>query len=199
MDRIYQWVWDRHGPRYSWVAWLLGTAVGIPAYGLWAFLIVAVERSSAYIETTAITLASVMVLSYLIILPGRGWSRLIEQWAAGREVSSVEALGATYAWVRGSVGRAMIAMHAGAAQFQHTGTHLFIRREVEFLFRVIAEILPCDITTLQTIRADDFAGSCMLNDQVVADIVILVRVVACGIRRRQSFVHGQPDAAHEKR
>jgi adenylate cyclase len=115
MDRIYQWVWDRHGPRYSWVAWLLGTAVGIPAYGLWAFLIVAVERSSAYIETTAITLASVMVLSYLIILPGRGWSRLIEQWAAGREVSSVEALGATYAWVRGSVGRAMIATGVIAA------------------------------------------------------------------------------------
>ena len=45
-------------------------------------------------------------VSYVIGLPGLGPSRLVEQWAAGREVDRARALEATYAWARGAVVRA---------------------------------------------------------------------------------------------
>jgi len=74
MDRIWQWAWDRYGPRYSWAIY-------------------------------AVTVVAVLVLAYVMILPGLGESRLYERWAAGQEVDRARALDATYAWTRGAVAR----------------------------------------------------------------------------------------------
>jgi uncharacterized membrane protein len=46
MDRIWQWAWDRYGPRYSWAIY-------------------------------AVTVVAVLVLAYVMILPGLGGSRLL--------------------------------------------------------------------------------------------------------------------------
>jgi class 3 adenylate cyclase len=50
-----------------------------------------------------------------MFLPGLGRSRLVEQWAAGREVDRARALEATYTWARGQVARAVGASAVFAA------------------------------------------------------------------------------------
>ena len=105
MDRIWQWAWDRHGRRYSWAVCAIAALVGLPIYVFWSFLIVAVEQSSDYLKAATVTVVAVPVLDYLVIRPGWGTGRLIEQWAAGHEVDRARALDATYAWTRGAVVR----------------------------------------------------------------------------------------------
>ncbi len=105
MDRIWQWAWDRHGRRYSWAVCAVAAPVGLPIYVFWSFLIVAVEQSSDYVEAAAVTIAAVPVLAFVVICPGWGAGRLVEQWAAGRDVDRAGALDATYAWTRGAVVR----------------------------------------------------------------------------------------------
>ncbi len=105
MDRIWQWAWDRYGARYSWAVYALSFPLTLPIYLSWAFLIVAIEESSHYVEAAAVTVVTVLVLSYVIVLPGLGRIRLAEQWAAGNEVDRAKALDATYAWARESVAR----------------------------------------------------------------------------------------------
>jgi adenylate cyclase len=107
MDRIWQWAWDRHGARYSWAAYAIAFPLLLPMYLFWAFLIVAVEESSHYVEAAAVTVVAVLVLAYVIMLPGVGRFRLAEQWAAGHEVDRARALDATYAFTRGVVVRAV--------------------------------------------------------------------------------------------
>ena len=105
MDRIWQWAWDRYGARYSWAVYALSFPLTLPVYLSWSFLIVAIEESSHYAEAAAVTVVTVLVLSYVIGLPGLGRIRLAEQWAAGNEVDRAKALDATYAWTRESVVR----------------------------------------------------------------------------------------------
>jgi adenylate cyclase len=69
------------------------------------FLVVASEGSDRYVDAAAVTVVGVLVLVYVAILAGVGPSRLVEQWAAGREVDRARALEATYAWARGAVVR----------------------------------------------------------------------------------------------
>jgi adenylate cyclase len=107
MDRLWQWVWDRYGPRYSWALYAFMVPLALPVYLLWSFLIVAVEESSHYVEAAAVTMVAVPVLAYVVLLPGLGRSRLVEQWAAGHEVDRARALDATYSWTRGAVARAV--------------------------------------------------------------------------------------------
>jgi adenylate cyclase len=107
MDRLWQWVWDRYGPRYSWALLAVGVPLGLPVYILWAFLIVAVEESSVYVEAAAVTVVAAPVLGYVTLLPGLGRIRLVEHWAAGDEVDRARALDVTYAWTRGVVVRAV--------------------------------------------------------------------------------------------
>jgi adenylate cyclase len=107
MDRIWQWAWDRCGARYSWVLYAISIPLSLPVYLFWALLIVAVAKSSRYVEAAAVTMVAVLVQAYVALLPGLGRSRLVEQWAAGREVDRVRALDATYAWTRGAVARAV--------------------------------------------------------------------------------------------
>ena len=107
MDRIWQWVWDRYGARYSWAAYAVGIPLLLPIYLFWSFLIVAVEDSNAYLDAAAVTVVAVPVLAYVVMLPGLGPSRLMEHWAAGHEVDRAKALEATYALSRGAVVRAV--------------------------------------------------------------------------------------------
>lgn len=66
---------------------------------------VALEQSSHYLEAAAVTIVALSVLAYVVIRPGSGAGRLVEQWAAGHEVDRGGALDATYSWTRGTVVR----------------------------------------------------------------------------------------------
>jgi adenylate cyclase len=105
MDRIWQWAWDRYGPRYSWALYAMSLPITLPIYLLWSYLIVAIEGSSHYVEAAAVAVIAVPVLMYITGLPGLGRSRPIEQWAGGHEVDRARALDATYAWTRGTIVR----------------------------------------------------------------------------------------------
>ncbi len=100
MDRIWQWAWDRHGARYSWAIYAVSVSELVSAYLVLSFLIVAIERSDRYVEAAAVTVSTVLVMVYVSNLPGLGGCRLVERWAAGREVDRARALDATYAWTR---------------------------------------------------------------------------------------------------
>jgi adenylate cyclase len=108
MDRIWQWAWDRYGARYSWAMYALGFAVTLPAYLLGSFVVVAFERSGHYVEAAVVAFVAVLVLVYVVILPGLGRIRLVERSAAGHEVDRATALKATYSWARGAVVRAVV-------------------------------------------------------------------------------------------
>ena len=107
MDRICQWAWDRHGRRYSWAVCAVVATAGLPILVVWSLLIVALEQSSDFVVAAGVTAVAVPVLAFVAIRPGLGAGRLVEQWAAGREVDRVRALNATYAWTRGLVVRGL--------------------------------------------------------------------------------------------
>ncbi|ORV99985.1 adenylate/guanylate cyclase domain-containing protein [Mycobacterium kyorinense] len=105
MDRIFQWVWDRYGSRYSWALCALMYPLSLPVFLLWSFVIVAFERSGHYGQAAAFTVVAVLARAYVLVLPGLKGMRPIEQWAAGRAVDPATALAATYAYARRAVGR----------------------------------------------------------------------------------------------
>ncbi|HTQ21400.1 adenylate/guanylate cyclase domain-containing protein [Mycobacterium sp.] len=107
MDRIWQWVWDRCGPRYSWAMCAVMVAELLPVYLVFSLMIVAFERSDRYVEAAAATAGAVLVMVYVSILPGLGPSRLVERWAAGDDVERTGALDATYTWARVAGARAV--------------------------------------------------------------------------------------------
>ena len=107
MDRIWQWVWDRYAARYSWALYAAAVALTVPIYLFWSCLIVAVAKSTVYVEAAAVTIVAMPVLYYVIVLPGSGARRVIERWAAGQEVDRAKALNATYAYSRGTVVRGL--------------------------------------------------------------------------------------------
>src|SRR5215207_2143561 len=107
MDRIWQWAWDRYGARYSWAIYAISLPVLLPIWLLLSFVIVAVEESDRYVEAGAVTVVAVLVLVYVLVLPGLNGSRFGEPWAAGQEVDRAGALEATYTYARGAVFRAV--------------------------------------------------------------------------------------------
>jgi hypothetical protein len=96
MDRIWQWAWDRYGPRYSWAICAISLPSVLLAYLCGSFLIVAIEDSDHYVEAATVTVIAVPVLVYVVVLPGMRGGRLVEQWAAGREIDRATALESTY-------------------------------------------------------------------------------------------------------
>ena len=100
MDRFWQWAWDRYGPRYSWVIYVVSLVELLSVYLVMSTLIVAFERSHRYVEAIAITICVGLVLVYLQNLPGLGASRRVELWAARRETDSAAALDTTYTFTR---------------------------------------------------------------------------------------------------
>ena len=96
MDRIWQWAWDRYGARYSWAICAIIYPPALLVYLVCSLLIVAFEGSGHYVDAAAVTVVAMLVRVYLLVLPGLGAVRLVEQWAAGHEIDRVRALDATY-------------------------------------------------------------------------------------------------------
>ena len=107
MDRIWQWAWDRYGPRYSWLIGVIVFASAMAAYPAWSLVVVAFERSSHYVEAAAVTAVAMAVQTYVVVLPGGRRCRLAQSWAAGREVDRAAALEDTYIWSRAAVVRGL--------------------------------------------------------------------------------------------
>lgn len=105
MDRIWQWAWDRYGARYSWVVYAITFPLLLPVYLGLSFVVVSSEESGQFVGAAAVTVVAVLVLLYLMVLPGVGQKRLVERWAAGHEVDRARALGATYTWARAGFAR----------------------------------------------------------------------------------------------
>jgi adenylate cyclase len=117
MDRIWQWAWDRYGARYSWATSAVAFIVSLPIYFVFLSLpIVAFEGSGRYVEAAVITVAAVLVLVWILVVPGLGmFFRPVEQWAAGHAVDRATALEATYSYVRRATTRAIWGTGAWAA------------------------------------------------------------------------------------
>jgi adenylate cyclase len=114
MDRLWQWVWDRYGPRYFWALYALMVPLSLPVYILWSFLIVAVEKSGDYVEAAAVTVVASTVLQWAALFLGTGERRVVERWAAGQEVDRAKALAATYALTR-KIGVRVVTVNAALA------------------------------------------------------------------------------------
>lgn len=69
MDRIWQWAWDRHGPRYWWAVCAISFPAYLPIYLVLSFLVVAFEKSGHYVEAAAVSVIAVLVLIYVAALP----------------------------------------------------------------------------------------------------------------------------------
>ena len=78
MDRIWQWAWDRYGPRYSWAISAVSYLAIMPVWLGSAFLVVAFEESDRYGEAAAVTVVTFLAMVYAV-LPGAGLSRLVER------------------------------------------------------------------------------------------------------------------------
>ena len=100
MDRIFQWMWDRYGPVYSWAICTLVYPAGMSCYLAFPLIIVAFQRSDRYGDAAIIASVAMLVRVYLMVLPGSKPLRLIEKWAAGRQVDPGEALRGTFAYAR---------------------------------------------------------------------------------------------------
>jgi adenylate cyclase len=109
MDRIWQWAWNRYAARYSWTVFAITSLAVLPVWLGSAFLVVAFEGSDRYVAAAAVTMAVVVVMAYLIVLPGVGSGRHVDRWAAGRELDRASVLTATYAWAREAVLRSVAA------------------------------------------------------------------------------------------
>ncbi|MGV0813291.1 adenylate/guanylate cyclase domain-containing protein [Mycolicibacterium boenickei] len=115
MDRIWQWAWDRYGARYSWAICVVTFPIALPIYFLLSFVILGFEGANHYVEASVIAVVTSIVLVYGMALPSLGQKRIVEQWAAGHGIDQATALDATYAWARGSIGRAVGVTAACAA------------------------------------------------------------------------------------
>ena len=105
MDRVFQWLWDRYGTRYSWALLALMYPIALLTYLVWAMTIVAFEGSSSYGVAALFTVVAVAVRTYMLFLSGRKGLRAVEQWAAGSKVDPRDVLTATYVYARRTVGR----------------------------------------------------------------------------------------------
>ena len=88
-----------------WVIYAINVFLALPVYLILSFVVVAFEKSGGYIDAAAFTAAAVLVLAYVMILPGLGESRLFCRWAAGDQVDPATALRATYTWTRAAAPR----------------------------------------------------------------------------------------------
>lgn len=107
MDRVWQWVWDRHGRHFVVWALLISTGSIFPVALTYALAVVAIERPDdwfrAIVSTVGLT-ALCTALSLLCIIP-LTWRNLrpAELWAAGRGPDPLTVLEGTYAYARGLV------------------------------------------------------------------------------------------------
>lgn len=115
MDRIFQWVWDRYGPRYSWAICAVVYPPGLFVFASYAMVIVAFERSDHFLDALIVTAIVMVVRVLLIVLPGSRELRLIEDWAAGHEVDAATAVEGTFTYTRRVTVRVLAADTISAA------------------------------------------------------------------------------------
>ena len=109
MDRLFQWLWDRFGPIYSWASFFTCYLVPFPIYLFLAFAVVTFEHSDRYLAAAGTTSVAMLILAFGIVLPGIGPLRTVERWAAGENIDTAKALEATYVWARGAIARGVAA------------------------------------------------------------------------------------------
>ncbi len=100
MVRLWQWVWNWYGPRYSWAVCAVCFLATVPTYLLASFLVVAFEKSGAYIEAAAVAAVAALVSCNVYVPSGHRRFRLVEQLATGIEVDRAKALEDTYIFAR---------------------------------------------------------------------------------------------------
>lgn len=115
MDRIWQWAWDRFGTRYRLALGVISFPVAPAVFLVPSFGVVHLEKSGRYLEAAVVTVAVVLVCGSLAVLPGLRSLRLVEQWAARRDVDGMSALEATYIWARGMVPRLVVSSAVAGA------------------------------------------------------------------------------------
>ena len=108
MDRIFQWVWDRYGPRYAWAICVLVYPPGLVVYLSYTMIIVAFQGSDRYIEAAAITAVALAVRVLVWVLPGSKGVRPFQRWAAGCQIDPMTALISTYTYTRRLTARAIV-------------------------------------------------------------------------------------------
>ncbi|ORA17807.1 adenylate/guanylate cyclase domain-containing protein [Mycobacterium asiaticum] len=109
MERFWQKMWDWFGPRYSWAVFAFCVFASMPAFSVGPFLVVAFEKSGAYIEAAGVTFVAALVTGCVYVRPGHRYIRAAEQSASGVEVDRVKALEGTYTYGRRAVVRALFA------------------------------------------------------------------------------------------
>jgi adenylate cyclase len=117
MERVWQWLWDRYGTRYSWAVFGASLAIVLPIVLLCSGLIVAFEDSDRWLLALAVTALTPLPALIPPALPGAALWRPIERWAAGDPVDRIEALEATYVIARRAVA-------LGVASYALTGAAL---------------------------------------------------------------------------
>ncbi len=100
MDRIWQWAWDRYARRYSWAIYGFTFLVSLPVYLLLTWPIVAFEKSHRYLAAAMLTVAGAVVVEAVTAIVIRREMRLIERWAAGKDVGRATVLEGTYVCTR---------------------------------------------------------------------------------------------------
>lgn len=114
MDRVWSWLWDRHGPRYSWAVTAVTAGILLPVFATSAVLIVAFEESGRYLEAAAVVMAVTLATSFVAVLPGSERWRPTERWAAGdRHGGRRVALATSYSFARTAILRTAIAFALG--------------------------------------------------------------------------------------
>ena len=108
MERIFEWMWGRYGPRYSWAICVPVYMAGLSVYLAFPLLIVAFEKSDRFVEGAVIACAAMVVRVYFMVLPGSKRVRLFEKWAAGHDVNPMAALRATFTYARGANARVFV-------------------------------------------------------------------------------------------
>ena len=109
MDRVWQWAWDRHGPRYSWAVYALSYMVILPIWVAPPLLIVEFEQSDRHFVATAIAAAAAMAALFTYERPGFKVWRPMERWAAGDPIDRHEAIESTYTYARNTLVRTVVA------------------------------------------------------------------------------------------
>ena len=105
IDRVWQWAWDRHGPRYSWAVLVVSFVVTVPLWETVALVIVEFEESDRFVVAGVIAAATSLALMIILVRPGFAEWRLVERFAAGDHVDAYEALQSTYTWGRNTLVR----------------------------------------------------------------------------------------------
>jgi adenylate cyclase len=113
MDRVWQWAWDRYGPRYSWAVLVLGVVPMVPIWVLPACLIVGFEGSDRFLAAAAIAVAIGLAAVLGLTVSGSRLWRVVERWAAGDLIDRRVVLEVTYTLGRTMVPRSLVAYFLG--------------------------------------------------------------------------------------